>query len=425
MLLAVAVLISLTLSLIIWTNPSSSYRNRQNPTNSGPQNEVIYRPKQYIYSPIQAVYNDRNGNQEILANKRVNMISEIKKAMVGYDNPSISLQKQRSKKEYLKTLKMPNSILLDYGSPVSLKMVSAFAGGSLDKLPNYPISRIILPIKDNRNIYLLNDYNFKIYRVKLKKHSLKKLNAVLKMNYRHIKADTELLNNKPMIFINQEISLKPYRYLIDKQSMDYYVSRLLSSENSQNVSIKKRKNITIYNDQSSRQLTFNGKTQIGYFADYGVDNKNRDLDAILAQSYNSLINLGISLSNVHFYNYDSIKKTVMFRTFVDGFPVYRKNGFGAVSIKEINDSANKMTFALSNPEVPLPTEDSVITLPSTKKVMNLLLKNGYDRTQIFYVGIGYQWQKDEASKMIIKLVPNYYIYYRNKWYTLNEMVNYY
>lgn len=75
--LTIAVIISLTLSVVIWTNPAN-YKNRQN-SSQNTQNEEITKPKRYVYAPTQAIHTDSNGNQTILVNRLVNSVAEIQK----------------------------------------------------------------------------------------------------------------------------------------------------------------------------------------------------------------------------------------------------------------------------------------------------------------------------------------------------------
>jgi len=81
----------------------------------------------------------------------------------------------------------------------------------------------------------LYDKNFTVYEVDVKKRSLKPLKKVLKMDMRTQPASFKLLNNKPAVYVTTSVEMQPYKYLIDRQSDDYYVSRLLNTQDSTNV----------------------------------------------------------------------------------------------------------------------------------------------------------------------------------------------
>ncbi|KRL20927.1 YycH family regulatory protein [Lentilactobacillus kisonensis] len=421
--LTIAVIVSLTLSMVLWTNPAN-YRSKQN-TKQNSQTESMIKPKHYVYTPTQAVYTNSEGDQEILVNELVNVISEIKKTMRDYQKPSISEYRSGSQTDYFKVANRPNSIMLSYPTPVSMKILNANVNNRFKKFPNVTVNRIVLPTDDQTKLYLLNDQDFKVYQVKVKKHSLKALNKVLTMSIWTISATFKLFNNKPLVYVDSSVQMEPYKYLIDRQSEDYYVSRLLNSDDSQNISAKRRKNVVIYGDQNSMQLLFNSKMRMGRFSDYRPNKNKRNITSALNNSYNKLADLGLPLDNVRFFDYDSQSRTVMYRTFVEGFPIFRANGFGTISTRTINASAQRMDFSLDNPEVPIPSKKGYTTLPSTTTMIKRLVNHGYKAKEIAKIQIGYGWRKDSSSPLLINLTPDWYILYNGKWQSYTEMINQY
>ncbi len=419
--LTIAVVISLTLSVVIWTNPAN-YKSHQS-TNKNAQTETLTKPKRSVYMPTQAIHTDENGAQTVLVNRLVNSVAEVQKTMHQYQNVKLKTLSKGSKQKFMQIAKRPNSILLSYSSPVSIKVVSEITNKQFDKLPNHQVMRIMLPTNDATKLYLLNDQNFAVYQVNVKAHSLKKLDSVLDMNIRRVPASLRLFNQKPMVYITSQFQLTPYKYLIDRQSEDYFVSRLLSNRSSQATTVKRQKNLLTYSNQGSLELQFNSLTRMGTFSDFRTNKNPQSIAAILNDSYKQLVDLGLTLDSVRFFQYEKESRTVMYRTFVEGFPIFRANGFGNISTQTLNSSAKRLVFSLDNPEVPIPSNQGATTLPSTETVIKRLIAHGYKAADIKQVRIGYSWQRDKSSQLLINLVPDWYVYYNARWRSYEEMMS--
>ncbi len=421
--LTIAVVVSLTLSVVLWTNPAN-YRSKQN-SEQNPQTEQLSKPKSYVYTPIQAVHTNSDGTQEILVNRLVNAVTEIKKTMQGYHDAKIKTLSRDSQTKYLNIANRPDSIMLNYSSPVSIKVVNQIVNHRFKNFPNHTVNRIVLPTNNSTKLYLLNDKNFAVYQVSVQHHDLKSLNKVLDMNIRTIPASLRLFNKQPMVYVDDSVQMQPYKYLVDRQSQDYFVSRLMNNEESQNVTAKRRRNLLIYSDQNSLQLTFNSQTRMVEFSDYRTNKDQRAITSVLNNSYKDLVKLGLPLDNVRFFRYDTKTRTVMYRTFVEGFPIFRANGFGTISTRIMNSSAKRLNFSLDNPEVPIPSKRGYTTLPATEVVIRRLVAHGYKTKNIQQMRIGYGWQKDKESQLLINLIPDWYIYYNNQWRSYTSLMNQY
>ncbi|MGF2385140.1 YycH family regulatory protein [Lentilactobacillus otakiensis] len=421
--LTIAVVVSLTLSVVLWTNPANYRTNKQ--TSQTPQTQQMIKPKRYVYSPVQAIHTNADGSQQILVNKLVNTVTEVKKTMHNYKDPKIKTLSKNSRTDYFRIANQTDSIMLNYSDTVSMRALNAIVKNRFRKLPNYKINRIVLPTNNSTKLYLLYDKNFTVYEVDVKKHSLKSLNKVLKMDMRTQPASFKLLNNKPTVYVTTAVQMQPYKYLIDRQSDDYYVSRLLNTQDSTSINVKRRKNMTIYGDQSSLQLTFNSKNRMAEFSDFRPNHNRRNLTATINDSYKNLTKLGLPMDNVRFFSYDDNNRTVTYRTYVEGFPIFRTNGFGTVSTRTMNSSAQRILFSLDNPEVPLPSNKGYVSLPSTETMLKRLENRGYKLKDLQKVRLGYTWKKDSTSPLLIDLNPDWYIYYNNKWRSYTSLMNQY
>lgn len=421
-LLTVAVLVSLFLSVAMWLNPARYGSRQQNNTKTPTKTESLNKSLGYVYSPVQAVYADENGTQELLVNTSVNTVSEIKQQMKHYQDPKIKTLSSGSKSNYLDAIRRPNSYLLNYTSTVTMKMVNAIVNNKFKNLPNYEVNHIVVPTDDKSHLYLLGDRGFKVYRVSVKQHSLTGLKQILQSGIRHVPATVKLLNNRPTVYTEASFTLQPYRYLVSSQSEDYYVSRLLNDENSQNVRVKRQGKSTVYTDGNNRQLTFNKTQRMVNYNDYQAKAGNLTLTSLLTGGYNNLVTLGVSLDNVRLYDFNADSHLLTYRYFVEGFPVFSPTGQGSITMKDVNTTAVRYRFPLTSPQVPIPNGTTSVAIPTTQTVIDRLTQLGYKKSGIKQLHIGYSLTNNKSSNMLVKLTPEWYIKYNGKWHSYSKML---
>ncbi|KRM94305.1 YycH protein [Lentilactobacillus senioris DSM 24302 = JCM 17472] len=420
-LLTIAVLLSLALSVAMWLNPARYGSRQQNNTKTPAKTESVNKSIGYVYSPVQAVYADQNGNQELLINTSVNTVAEIKHQMHDYQDASLKTISSKSKGNYVEALERPNSFLLNYTSTVTMKMVDAFVNNRFKDLPNYEVDHIVVPTDDSEHLYLLADKEYKIYRISIKKHNLEGLQQIMQGgNIRKVPAAVHMLNNKPNVYTENSFTLQPYRYLVSSQSEDYYVSRLLNGENSQNVRVKKQGNNTSYTDGNNRQLNFNEKQKMVNYSDFQAKPGSLSLTSLLTGGYNNLVTLGVSLDNVRLYDHNLNSHMITYRYFVEGFPVFGNNGQGSITMQNVNTETVRYRFPLTSPQVPIPNGNSTVTMLPTQTVIDRLKELGYKERSISQIHIGYSLKKDSSS-MLVKLTPEWYIKYNGKWQSYSQM----
>ncbi|WP_268912209.1 YycH family regulatory protein [Lentilactobacillus sp. SPB1-3] len=419
--LVIAIAISLGLSVVLWTNPAN-YRSKEDNTQNS-QSEILVKPKRTIFAPTQAIVNEKDGAHNILINQSVNMISEINQQMKGYRRARMRTIVSNDQKKYYQTIRRPDSILLNYASPVMISTVNSIVNDRFSRLDDHMVNRIILPLNDDSKIYLLNDSNFTVYQVNVKKHSLNGLNKVLKIKSSKFPVSIKNLNGAPTMYVDQPIKMQPYRYLLDRQSPDYFVGRLLNDSNSTNVSLKRRGSELIYSNQGTKRLVFNTKTRNAVYSDYSVNDVANNLKSMIDDSYRQLLKIGLPMDNLRFYGYNDDNSQVTFRSFVEGFPIFREDGSGEVSIDTVNTSLQRFKFLLDTPQVPIPSKSGYVALPTTTTVLNRLKNYGYKTNKIYKVRLGYRWEQSSKRTTLINLVPDWFVLYGNKWHSYNDMLN--
>lgn len=417
-LLAIAVLISIWLSSSIWTNPAH-YQRTQGESN--PTTQVDTKPISSVYAPTQVLETKESGKQYMLTNESVNLITAIGQQMHGYKDAQFKQLHNGDKNAYMRVLRMHNSIMLNYPSEINLKIVSDFVNSAFDKLPNVTINRIVIPFNDDNNIYVLGDKNYKIYRIHVKDTNTDGIESVINKNVRRLPASVKMLSGVPFINFNKGFKMPQYGYLINKTSQNYYVTRLLSD--TQDISVKRHRNSTVYNDENSRQISFNNDGEVNYYDSHpGAISTN--MTQFLSNSYKNISNImtSESLANIRYFDYSNKNSMVVYRNYVEGFPIFDQTSYGAVQMKLVDNTSLKYNFSLNNLQIPVPTGRPNVKLENTDQVINKLKARGYQINKIHDIELGYQWTNTKSSDILITLEPTWFVNYNGKFMNYNQML---
>ncbi|MFC6207156.1 YycH family regulatory protein [Levilactobacillus tongjiangensis] len=418
--LTIAVVISVALSAMIWTNPAQYERNRQRSSNT-PTTELNSRPKQDVYLPTQVVYTNGSGNQELLNNRKVNLTTEIREALSKWDLGRIRRVDVKSQAVYMKFLTTKSSILLSYGAPVNVKLFNTVFNSNLGRSATQ-FSRIMVPLDNSKHIYLLDDKDQEVYQVTVKKGNNKQLNKILKENLFRIDIKMQWLNGSAVPYVMNNVTVQSYSYLVNQQSTDYFTTRLLNKGESTNVSAKKNKDNTIYSDGASQQLTVYHKKGTALYEDYSALQASLSFSQALNASYSAVKAVGIPMENLRYYGYNHTNSTVTYRSFVEGFPIFNQSNYGAARIQMLSQGVRRYYFSLYSLQVPVPTDKKSVSLPSTQSVIDQLTAAGYSKKKITTVQLGYQWLASSSSDKVVNLTPTWYVFYDGSWKTYSQML---
>ncbi|MCT6893671.1 MAG: two-component system activity regulator YycH, partial [Bombilactobacillus mellifer] len=102
------------------------------------------------------------------------------------------------------------------------------------------------------------------------------------------------------------------------------------------------------------------------------------------------------------------KKHVVFRSYIDGFPVFYNEQKGDVSLLW---QKNSQSFYFSNTtlEVPISTSQNSVTIETTNSLLQRLKNKGIKIRDIQDIQLGYSWVKNNDSVEVINLLPGYFI----------------
>lgn len=422
--LLVAVILSMILSWFIWTNNPARYeRNKEDTvTSTSTQRDLSTKSIRDIYLPVQVITTDVGGNQNLVNNHKVNLVTEIRDRMSTWKSNRMVLVKSRSKSDYLAQLRRPDTVMMNYDSSITVKVFNRVFKNQLKGVRNRKFNRIQIKMDDAKHIYLLNDNGYRIYRVTVSGQKLSKLRSVLKTNLIKYPINLKMVSDQPTVFITKGLKMPRYSYMINKQDANNFVNRLMSSDND-NISIKKRQNVTTYDDGSYHRLQVNTKTGFVTYGDYSSMKSINTYTNMLLRSYGDLKKIGIPLDNTRFYYYNKKTSSVAYRGFVEGFPIFNQAEYGTARIQLQGQSIKRYNFSLYGLQVPVPSRQKDKDLPTTQSMLDQLKQAGIKEADIDNIQLGYEWKQNKASSEVVDLNPTWYVRYQGKWRTYESLLS--
>ncbi|MGQ2283190.1 YycH family regulatory protein [Apilactobacillus kunkeei] len=418
-LLTIAVVVSFALSASILINPAHYDRSSQKVSTQSSQ--IDAKPMSTIYSPTQVIRTKDSGKQFVLTNQSVNLTTEIGQQMNNYKDPKF-IELNSNEKNYLKYLNMDDSVMLNYPDSLNLRIVSQYISKSFKSLPNVSINRIVIPFDDSNDIYLFSDHNYKVYKIHVSDTNVKGIQKVIEDNVRAIPVKMKMINHTPFIDFYKSFTMPQYGYLINRTSQNYYVTRLLSD--SQDISVKRHRNSTVYNDENSRQLSFSNDGEVNYY-DSHPGNISTNKTQFLTDSYQNISQLLVSdtLANIRFFNYDSKNSKVVYRNYVEGFPIFDQTNYGAIEMRLVDNTSLKYNFSLNTLQIPVPTGRKDTKLITTDELLNSLRNHGYSSNKVTDIELAYQWSNTKSSNILITLQPTWFVKYNGKYMNYTQMLS--
>ena len=234
--------------------------------------------------------------------------------------------------------------------------------------------------------------------------------------------DTQVHDHAVHLLFLKPITLKPVSYLITKQSNNNYISNLLNSKQGSDITTHKVNDRIIYRNGMYRLLDVDSRNDLVNFVDYSKTNIPDNVPDILNESYRALVKIGNPLNGTYLYNYDRKNQNLIFRNYVEGFPIFQQSKNGTVKV-EFSHNGQNLLFSKKVLQVPVPAEQKSIRLPATSDIITGLKDNGYNVHNIQKITIGYKWSDDSQNREIVDLTPAYYVKMNNQWKTYADWIN--
>ncbi|CAH0416667.1 hypothetical protein KAR50_03610 [Periweissella fabaria] len=421
--LVLVIIISLTFTWLIWTNPAHFNKNaNENTTSAGPA-QLSARALTDIYSPSQIIHTDGNQNQKLLFDQKINVINEVIKDMKVWHFDKVKPIKKVTAKEYGETLNQEDAVILNYPDSIAGGLLNDIFNQQLTINGNVEFNRILVPLGEQLDkIYLLNDANFAIYEIDINAGNTNAIMQTIKQVKTAIPVAEQLYHQHVLLNYPNEISLKQYSYLQNKQSQHLFLNALFNNGSNGNFKTRKTTAATSYEEGNNRRVSFDNKTGAVDYQSFSGTKGGTSLNNALRQGFNDLLSIGVPLDNTRYFETNNANDSFVYRTYVEGFPIFNQTRYGTVRLSYENPGTEHAMFSQYSLQVPLPNNQAAVKLESSPEVIQKLATVGVGVSKIEDMQIGYEWQTDPSSDMVVNLRPVWYIEISNKWKRLDQWV---
>ncbi|AUJ28767.1 YycH family regulatory protein [Liquorilactobacillus hordei] len=437
--LTVTILISVFFSALIWFNPAMLQHDSKETTDTGENTtSVSKKTLSDIFLPLQATYNV-NDLQYQLPSSENYLIGKVWKIMKKWNSVSTATKIYKNRTDYLTFLKQNNALLLNYNSPITVKVFNKVFTQKIEGLSKFKFNRIMIPLENENYIYLMNDQSKAVCKVVVNNmKAVKKIKTYLKsssIQNNKLEIDYYVLNNRIINFYVNSVQLPKYSYLYNKTNISSYVSELLNPSGQTSITTKLQKNKTVYLDGSDNRLTLNDTTSAVQYENYSALDYYDDANSgkiktqklnyytHLTESLNQLNKIGVAPDNLRFDEVNSEDGTVTYRSYIAGFPIISNDNYGTYKIKLMSTGGKEYNFSLNSLQVPVPASQYKQNLPSTYTVLRELENAGYTLSKIKDIRVGYKWQKNQSSNLVVDMIPTYYVYIDGRWSELEDLLS--
>lgn len=125
---------------------------------------------------------------------------------------------------------------------------------------------------------------------------------------------------------------------------------------------------------------------------------------------------------MRYSEYDQQEKNVIYRSYIDGFPVISARDFGTYQIQN-RVRSKKIVFSQCSLQVPVPAAGKAVTLKATKEVLaELSATNKIDVDKIEDIEIGYEVTQNGTASLVTDLTPTYFVKYNNSWINYEDLL---
>lgn len=419
--LTIAIFISLIFTGLISTNPAHFTHNNKSTTRSTTENATITaRTLSDIYSPTQLIQTDASQSQKLLYDNKVNVINEVQKSMRKWQFTKDENVTKLSAQAYSQLLQQANMLLLNYPDVLAGSLFNTVYNKNIKFNSKLEFNRILIPTKNPKHIYLLNDNQFSVQALNVKPYQLNKLVNKIKQASVQVPVSERLYEKHVLLTYPEGVTLQQYSYLLNKQTANTFVKGLLNNGGVSSVETKKETDRTIYEDGNFRRMTVFSKNGSVSYQNFDGSRDASGYSKVLHNAYTDLVSIGVPLDNVRFFETNEDATNFVYRTYVEGFPIFNQTRYGSIQLNYDTQGNTQMRFSLYSLQVPLPNNKPTVKLISSDEVLAQLVKKGIILKDIQDIQIGYRWMTNASSNMVVDLKPVWYVEINDEWLRLDQ-----
>lgn len=412
--LILAVLGSLVLSYFIWTN-DQRFDNTRAKTETVKVADQDFNSLKNIISPTEVITAEKNEKTFQIYDKTRNIPVETYRLLT--KAKLSNLKSVRGKNEtYTDMLKDSDFIQLVYPDKLSVETFSKIFEIQTNNLTqDIEFNRLFIPIDDSKKVYLGSDKDEKLYSLNCKNFSVSELQKLVKTSSRRSEVNLQKVGNQYTPFYKNATKVGIYSYLTNSQPESFYVSKLLGTSE---IESKSKDNQAVYTSGLYKRIIIDRPGNVVTFNNYADTTVPKHLAAIVNRGYSYLTKSGIAVNDLKYFS--SGKDYLNYRSYVEGLPVfYQDSNVPALQVNFFHSGINMGLYNL-NLQIPIPTDNRSVTIPSTKDILAALKKKGINREDIQRMELGFRVVPDPNVDKLVDLMPTVYLKIYNEWKTYTE-----
>ncbi|WP_164506835.1 YycH family regulatory protein [Lapidilactobacillus bayanensis] len=416
LLLIIAVIISLVLSVLIWTN-NQRYERKTDTETSAKREETTTEQTNFeqVYLPTQVVNVTASKQHHLIYDHQVSLAAELRDVMKKWRFRIV----RASYTNYSDLIDSPSTLQLGYRDFISLKLFGKVESQTtLQKLNrDHKFTRIIFSTDTQMGtVYFVNDKTKQVWQSSVSNVKISQVTKLIKAADFSTTVDQQHLHGQLRTYYEQPVSLTPYSYLINRRNENTYISALLSDSTNSAVDTRESGSKTIYYGGSyrNRQLTVDHRRDQLKFVDNTVTSLPDSLQGLLEKGFTAINDVGNPLADIRYFSADEKTHRVSYRSYVEGYPIFQQSDYGAFEAN-FNNTGSTINFSSRTLQVPVPSKSTKVVLPATKVMIQQLVTAGYTEKQIQDFAVGYRWVPDTDETDIVDLRPTYYVKIDNRW----------
>ena len=406
----IAILISIFLSVQLWQTPGHVSQKRQ--ITNTQQEEAIGKNLGNVYSLSKLTFNGKSQNLSVLDYQTVSskLISRVKGWHLKYKG-----DQKLSKNAYLQSLSKNNMIVMSFSDSVSGSVIKNVFGKDIKIANNVMIDHVRLP-QGGTNVVLYNDAHHKIYHYQGTDvvQTIKKV----KSSERAVSVDYRWIGEHVVTAPIGRIQLQTHSYLLDSDDTMSQLLKIFPDGGKRTVANDQE--ILTYTNGDNQRMTRNMTTGIINYDAYGINDHVDQVGQRQRQGYQWLVDLHQLTDDLYYFEETNNAKSLMYRLFVNGLPVFNQTDNGTVQVKQKPNQHEQIILSQYSLRVPLPTDNKTnATLPTMDEEINKLMAAGVDKTDIQKILLGYRWRLNPKNQ-IVTLEPTWYFEQDNVWRSVDS-----
>jgi regulatory protein YycH of two-component signal transduction system YycFG len=420
--LAVLVFASVILTWNIWT-----YQPDYETINNHYFYEVEIsenRDASSLIKPIKIIFHKENVPYGTVNEKDIDTIMKEMRKWKFYDFHNVS--RSFTPKELQKLVNGNNRIDIEFSTQIPLKMYENVLHFEEAKLPNSSFDHIIIndmnTAGSGATVYFVSVPNKLVYKSTIASSQLKELKKVYLAKTNHYMEYTAHKLKTGTVYLPKEkTTMIRYKYIPDFIETEKFKDALFSDPHF----VKKNVNSEgeEYTDGSSL-MRVNYTNNMMFYVNPAQEaelGRISDLNDLLGKSIQFVNQHGGWTDKYRYFDSNLKESKVVYRLFVNGYPVFNENGMSEIQQYWGKDKIYKYERPYFTLDISLPSETVEIELPSGQEALSLLSQRpDFNPDFLKDMEIGYQLMHSPQTPKILILEPVWYYKYGDSWFPLTN-----